>query len=121
MKRTIEPPVAQSLELFRVDADHWIVRDHAFPSSDARHVVGCVNETDEGDFDVVWLLPQISLPTRYRDVGDVLEDLARWRSPVRSGGRPVEIPHFQPLRATPASSQPIRVSPGGETRIHRNP
>jgi hypothetical protein len=63
--------------------------------------VACVQETDEGEIEVVWLSADVPLPTQYREAGDVLEDLARWRGQTRGAGRPVEIPHFPPRRVHP--------------------
>ncbi|HWM17545.1 MAG TPA: hypothetical protein VNP97_13260 [Microbacterium sp.] len=103
MIKTVAASAPGCLELLRIDADHWIIQDDAYPASDARHVVACVYETDDGDFEVVWLSAEVPLPTYYRNAGDVLEDLARWRG--HTHGRPVEIAHFPPLRTRPRAAQ----------------
>lgn len=86
-----------SVEFVRVDADHWLIHDNSYRASDARHVIGCVSEMDDG-LDVVWVAPGIPLPTRYRDAGGVLDDLLRWRRSAAGHTRPVEIPSLPPRR-----------------------
>ena len=85
-----------ALELHRVGLDHWILRDHAFPPSDARHVLASLHETDDRDVEVVWLRTDISLRSRYPDAVAVLQDVASWRRQRRSRRKPVEIPSFPP-------------------------
>lgn len=86
---------AQRLELVRIDGDHWLIHDHRHPASDARHVVACVEESEDG-FDVVWLDPTVPLPVRYRTREDIVEDLVRWRAQHPASTRPVEIPSRPP-------------------------
>lgn len=84
------------LSLVRVDADHWLVHDHRYPETDARRVIACVAESED-ELEVVWLVADIPLPTRYRVGGDILEDLLRWRGQVHPGTRPVEITGLPPF------------------------
>jgi hypothetical protein len=81
--------------LVRVGPDDWVLQNGRFSRRDARHVVAALHETGNGDVDVLWL-EHTTLPTRYSNVADALEDFVRWSSPS-AGRRPVAIPHFQPL------------------------
>jgi hypothetical protein len=88
---------AGALELRRVSADHWVLRDHAFPPSDSRHVVASLHESSLGEIEVIWLRTDLSLPTAYSSAMDVLQDLASWRNHrPRTSRRPVEIAHYPP-------------------------
>lgn len=84
------------LEMVPIDDDHWLIRDRRYSPSDARHVLACVTESDQG-FDVLWLDAAIPLPVRYRTREDVLHDLTRWRSRRPAATRPVQIPSLPPF------------------------
>ncbi|GAA1936177.1 hypothetical protein GCM10009775_30090 [Microbacterium aoyamense] len=84
-----------SLELVRIDREHWLVHDHAYSSSDARRVVACVEET-EGGFDVLWIAGGIPLPVRYSRTGDILDDLRRWRRQNITATHTVDAPRRAP-------------------------
>ncbi len=94
---TAGPAHVGRLQLHRVDAENWVVQDHAVASSDPRHVVACVHQTEDDDVEVVWVHREIPLPRRYRDAIDVLDDLARWRAGQTGMTRPIEIPHLPPI------------------------
>lgn len=84
------------LRLTRVDADHWVIQDHSFPPTDARHVVACVREDDGVCVEVGWVQP-IPLPLRYLTPADAVDDLIRWRAASEPGTKPVPIPHYPPV------------------------
>ena len=91
-------PDPGGLELVRVDADHWRLHDNGYDPDDARSVVAHIREIDEG-VDVVWVSTNVPLPTRYRDAGDIVEDLERWRRDSGHRGPPANIASFPPLGA----------------------
>ena len=90
------PLTLGTLELHRVTSDHWLIQDHAYPPSDARHVVASLHETDEGHIEVIWLQTAFAMRTRYHHAADVLEEIASWRRDTPRGRKPVHIPHLPP-------------------------
>lgn len=88
----------QQLEMVRIDDGHWLIHDPRRSSSDARHVVACVTQSEEG-FDVLWLDPAVPLPMRYRARSDILEDIHRWYARRSASTRPIEIPSLPPFAA----------------------
>jgi hypothetical protein len=113
MTPTPKPHEPVSLELHRIDSANWVIRDHAFPETDARNVIACVHEAEEDELEVIWLGAGIPLPTRYRYGGDVLEDLERWRTLNCGAQRPTRIPHYRPLVAGGVASTSVS-SPDGD-------
>ncbi|WP_439592883.1 hypothetical protein [Microbacterium sp.] len=98
-----DPPEHDGLVLVRIDADHWLIHDSGHPTTDARHVVACIEESEDG-MDVVWVAPGVPLPTRYRTAGDILDDLVRWREGSRRDTRPAAIASFPPPTSRRRSS-----------------
>lgn len=98
-RRTAQRRTGSSFSIDRVEADTWVIRDLSTTTNDPRHVVACVSADDLG-VEVVWVRP-VPLPTRYRSVELVVEELQRWATRRRSEP-PTRIPRVAPLsRRTP--------------------
>lgn len=87
-------------ELVRIDDAHWLIHDRRHPEPDRRHVAAVLAETDH-EVDVVWMAPEIPLPTRYRTAASVIDDLARWSATRAPQSRPIEIPSVPPFSVRP--------------------
>lgn len=93
------PPVREgALELLIAGPGHWLLRDLAYPLSDARQLLASLHETTDHDVEVIWLRPDVPSRTRYRTAGEVLHDVAFLRFQSRAR-KPVEIPHRPPRRS----------------------
>lgn len=83
--------------LRRVSGTEWLIQDLSYAQTDARHVVACIEETPDGDVEIVWLR-EVPLPARHLNAQAVLSDLRCWAA-RQPGERPVPIPHRPPIRA----------------------
>lgn len=82
----------------RLTTSEWVINDLRYPPNDTRHVVACVYEVADTEVEVTWLR-QLPLASRYGSVFEVLEDVERLHSPVRST-RPIPIASRPPQLAT---------------------
>ena len=88
---------SQQFVLRRVSGTEWLIQDLSYAQADARHVVACIEETPDGDVEIVWLR-EVPLPARHLNPQAVLRDLRSWVTP-QPGERPAPIPHRPPIRA----------------------
>lgn len=76
--------------LRRVSGTEWLIQDLSYAQTDARHVIACIEETLDGDVEIVWLR-EVPLPARHLTARAVLSDLRCWQT-RQPGERPVPIP-----------------------------
>jgi len=63
-------------ELRRLTDAEWLILDHRYEATDARHTVACVCPIAEDQVEVVWLR-SVSTDSRYATAADVLEAVQR--------------------------------------------
>ncbi|MFE5409510.1 hypothetical protein [Microbacterium sp. NPDC056569] len=93
-------PSTSELELHKVDAATWIIRNHGIPATDPAHVVACVTDRVASGVDVLWLVPT-GLPTYFASASAVIDALRQRRSSNSRRTRPVPIPHLPPGNRRP--------------------
>lgn len=87
---------SRDLEMVRVDAARWLLRDRPSSMTGDPAVVARVEESEDG-FDVRWIDPGIPLPRRYLSREDVVADFVRWQAQRVRSTRPVEIASLPPF------------------------
>lgn len=107
-------------ELVRLDDDHWLVCDLRYPQDDARCMIACVTESEDG-VDVFWTARDIPLPTRYLEAADVIDDLIRWSRARPPHSRPIEIAHAPPFSAGRQRHDGAGIGTGANVKSPRHP
>lgn len=83
-------------ELKRMTTNEWVIRDHRYEATDARHAVAYVWEIDPGECELVWLR-DMGLPRWYESPIAALEDVQATSSRATA---PIPIAHRPPPLAT---------------------
>lgn len=85
-------PLDEQFELQQVTGVSWVIVDHRYRVSGARHVVAHIWRVSDEVYEVTWLT-DVALPSRYVSPSSVVDDLRRENS---RRTRPIPIPHFAP-------------------------
>ena len=90
-------PMAR-FELRKVSKNEWLILDHVYDESDPHRTVGCIDELDTHEVDVMWIR-KIPLAKRYLSPVDALDDVRRFYE-ISRATPPIPTPRRPPLLST---------------------